>query len=150
MVLDLKAAAGNLALPELFGNFLMLLGSDRFSAWDIPETLSRWAKAFDAASEQSEDPLVAPCRRNYFLQGYRALLDDDHSQAILWTLLTSWETAIHAMNSSSEEAYATAWQEILSDLQLSKEHQDMRSDQLEAYIDQVELFLENWAQEAGA
>lgn len=150
MVLDLKAVAGNLAFPELFGIFLMLLGLDHFSAWDLPETLSRWAKAFDTASEQSDDPLVAPCRRNYFLRGYRALLDDGHPQAILWTLLTSWESAMHAMNSSSEEAHTIAWGEILSDLQLSEEHQEMRSDQLEKYIDQVELFLENWAQEAGA
>jgi hypothetical protein len=151
VILDLQGAMADLGSPELLGMFLQLIGADRLSAWDLPAVFGSWAKAFDAATERSNDAELARCRRAYYLNGFQALAEGDQPRAVTWTLLTSWERSVFALDSKPETLdHRIAWADFLKDLNLSPEYHGARSEQLDAFIDQVEVFIEEWSENVGA
>jgi hypothetical protein len=148
---ELADSIAKLEYPQLLGGFLDLVGAEHFNNWDVPALLSAWGKAFDAATDLSNDPELHPSRRIYFLQGFQTLVEDDQSKSILWTLLSSWERSIFALDSNEEWHDLTdQWDSFLRSINLSTNHRRQREEQLAAYIDSVENIVETWGEEHGA
>jgi hypothetical protein len=147
----LRHASDELGHPAVYDGFTRLIGADHISRWDVPEMLSAWARAFDAASQISKAPELAPCRRNYYQSGFHIFVEAGHAEAIVWTLLTSWEQAIHALTLSEAAApHIPAWESSMEGLDLSENSADTRAHELEDYIDYIEETIDAWATQKGA
>jgi len=147
----LRHASEEIGHPAVYDGFIHLIGADLMSQWDVPDMLSAWARAFDAASQISEAPELAPCRRNYYQSGFHMFVEAGHTEAIAWTLLTSWEQAIHALNLSGIAApHIPVWESALACLELTENSADKRSQELESYIDHIEEIIDKWATQQGA
>lgn len=151
VALELQQAATDLDHPEVYEGFLHLLGMDAFHPDDTSELLSAWTRCFDQASEISSEPELAPCRRSYYLSGFQAIIETGNPDAITWTLLTTWERAIHCLRIVERAApYLPHWEGVLERLRLTSAGSDARNDELERYLDHMEEIVEAWAERNGA
>lgn len=142
------AAAGT---PEAYHGLLRLIGADRCGPHHLSDWVSSWARAFDAAGDLPGDTDLAPERRAYYLKGFQALLETDNPHAILWTLMETWSRTLSTLQRfSAAEDHAKAWLEARDVLGLSDLEADRRFDELETYLDQLEVALEDWSSRQGA
>jgi hypothetical protein len=151
VALELEQAATDLGHPEVYGAFSHLLGVNAIQPNDTSELLSAWTRSFDRASELSSEPEMAPCRRSYYLSGFQAILEAGRPDAIIWTLLATWERAIHSLKASDRASpFLPAWEGVLERLRLTPAGSEARNDELESYIDHMEEIVESWAERNGA
>jgi hypothetical protein len=149
--LDLAKQAEHFEYPAFYEGFLHLLGGDRLMTWDIPDTLAAWARAYDAASMETAESRLPACRRDYYLHGFQALVEDGHPEAILWPLLHVWERVMAALPEvEANVAHSEAWDTFLTRIELNQENQDQRGNMLGEYIDRNSAWIEAWGQRAGA
>lgn len=134
--------------PEIYEEFIRLLGAELFTASDAREWVASWTTALEAASEISLEPEFSKVRRDYYLGGYLSMIEDGSAERILWPLLSTWDRAIQALSPAGE--HQLRWSQVLDTLQLSIDHARRREAELEDLMDQVEGVLENWAEKVGA
>jgi hypothetical protein len=151
LTLRLKNQLQALGQPEVYGRFLKLIGADKIHAWSIAELYQPWTLTFDTASRANNDELLADCRKEYYLQGFQALSDQDHQKAVLWPLFYTWERSIHAIdNQPDSEAHRDAWERTLALAGLNQTQRTKKEASLYGYIELVATQLERWAEEQGA
>lgn len=151
LVLQLQAQADHFDYPDLYQDFMTLLGGEHLKSWNVPDTLAAWARAYDAASQSNANRTIPPCRRDYYLRGFQAMAEDGHAEAILWPLLQVWERVMVALTEDDENAvYFTAWHAFLKQLKLRKQDKDLRYAALGDYINQNAAWIEEWSQRTGA
>jgi len=151
LALTIERNTATLGAPEVFAAFQRLLNAEAVTTWRIPDVLSAWARAFDAASAQGGDPCFQPARRNYHLAGFQALAEAGRPEAILWPLLHTWDQAIRSLpRVPSTAVYRSAWEALLAQLGLLPTESGLRLDELEAFLDHVDFILEKWAHDNGA
>lgn len=135
----------------LFAGFLRVFDADQSAGWDLPGWMAHWAKAYDASLEQSEDKVRAPVRRDYFLRAFQTLAEADMAEAVVVPLLLTWpaldaeqvpEVVMADCTGARQSLYAACG---LQDAKLAE-----RRTRLDAFLDDVELFLEAWGSEHGA
>lgn len=147
--LGLRERLLGLGRPDLYAGFLALLGAQDLDGWRAPEWLSAWGRAFDAA-RASSDPALHPGRRLYYLRAFQSLAEAGEVEALVWPLLTTWSRAVSSLRGSPAVAEHTpTWEAALAALGLDPAQRPRREQELEAYLDEVEAFLETWAQEQG-
>ncbi len=136
-----REQALTLGAPAILADFIGLLGNLDATQ----EQLYDWTKAFEAELSQAADqpiPLaLAPCRHPYYLNAIRALTQGDAPEEAVWPLLKVWTDLNCAVTSNP----SPAWVAFLNALQLNKEHLDPKAEALDAFLDNVELVLETWA-----
>jgi hypothetical protein len=144
MGLILQERLREMGLEEHFKTFLKLQGGD-IQSWDpFPDWLLAWEKVFNAAGNIS--PAFNPTRKNYYLQAFRDLYDSDHSEPILWHLITTWDQAMGIIRNAAETSeFLGPWEEVLTQLKLSPQFRTTRNAELEDHLDVVEEMIEKWA-----
>lgn len=148
-VLRLRQALISAERGDLFAGFIKLLGLDISATWDLPQWLSAWAKAYDAALRRDDNRILSEVRRDYYLRGYQALADADQPQAVVYGLISTWplEGPNGDASGGSEQG---GWQEFVDSIGLDLHQPEQHAHQLEAYLDEVELYLETWGEQHGA
>jgi hypothetical protein len=140
-LVNFREQALTLGAPAVLADFIGLLGNLEVSQ----EQLRNWTDAFDGElSKASGQPLpvdLHPCRHAYYLNAIRALMLGDAPEEALWPLLKAWTD----LNSAVSTPPSEAWLDCLDALQLNKEHLDQKAEALDAFLDNVELVLETWA-----
>ena len=148
--LELESRLEQLGMPELFSIFETLCGKDFLQNLDLPLMLAAWAKAFDTLSPGGVEAELAPCRRDYHLRAYQALIEIGRPEIILWPLLRIWEmTAAELYRTQPHSDHLAVWGEVLDRLHLAPPHQRHREDALESFLDQVEIVIERWSESSG-
>ena len=150
-VLELERRAQALGRPEVFTGFLRLIGVDDSGGWSLPDWLTAWARAFDDAAGVSSDPRLHPCRQAYYRTGFQALAEAGRPDAVIWPLLIVWERAMTALESHGRsESHGSAWSAARQQLDLTDASRKARSEDLDVYLDHIEVVIEDWAEKAGA
>lgn len=150
LALEIERLSKDAGYPEIYEQFLQLLGRDGLNTTLIPQWLSAWGYTFDTAAAISTEPELDPCRRMYYLRGFQALIDLDKPEAILWTMLTTWERAIHTLMDIDDAAsHQTEWDSVLHRLRLGPAFMKSRCEDLEQYLHSVEQILCSWAEQVG-
>ena len=145
---QLESKLTGLDQPEIYDSFLRLLGAEGFEASVASEWVDRWAANFASASEISLDPDLTMVRRDYYLGGFRSMIEAGAAVEILWPLLSTWDLAIQELTLAGESL--PHWPQILNTLGLTSGHGSEREREMEDLLDQVEGILENWAEKVGA
>lgn len=151
LALELAEVAETMGHPELYGSFLQLLGSESFNEWHLPEWHSAWGRAFDQASQESTNPELVPCRRDYYFLAFQALAEAGYPKASLWSLLTTWEKAIQELDGAGgTESLNAKWNEFLEQMKLSSPFAEVNQLRLEKYFNLAEDLISLWAERTGA
>ncbi len=138
-------AAGALSL---YGEFLTLLGSRQTDASRIQGWLSHWENAFDAIPDEKRQPRLNRERKAYYLKAIKATLDDEHPLDALWLFLKTWTLVIDSLP-DSDQHYAL-WMQAMEHLGLGDAGFKQRLDEMDAFLDNVETVLDDWAETNGA
>lgn len=135
-----REQALSLGVPAVLAEFIGLLGNLDAS----PEQLTGWIEAFEAdLTKAADQPLpvdLAPCRHAYYVNAIRALAVSETPEGALWPLIKAWTDL-----TATQAKPSPAWEDCLNALQLNKEHLDQKAEGLDAFLDNVELVLETWA-----
>ncbi len=151
LALILENRAHRLGHPEVFTGFLSLLGSESIDSLRFPEWMTAFGRAYDVAVEAADQSGLRACRRVYYLSGFQALAEAGRPEAAIWTLLTTWQKVMQALSDVGLAGdYWPVWENCLAQLQLTPEGSAARESQLESYLDQIELVIEDWSDRKGA
>ena len=148
VVPQLESKLTGLDQSEIYGSFLRMLGAEGFEASAASEWVDLWAVNFASASEISLDPELTRVRRDYYLGGFRSMIEAGAAVEILWPMLSTWDLAIHELTLAGENL--SHWPQILNTLGLSADHASEREREMENLLDQVEGTLETWGEKVGA
>jgi hypothetical protein len=147
----LDAAAVEAGCPEAYGGLLRLLGAEARGPLDFPEWVSSWARAYDAASGLTAESDLLPERRDYYLRAFHAQLESATPQAVLFTLLDTWERTLATLSAFGQaEEHRASFDVAVARLELTADDAPHRFDELEGYFDHLEAFLEEWSARYGA
>jgi hypothetical protein len=137
-----------LGVPNLITGFLGLLGfSDQERG-----SLARWAEGLDADFNHLLEVAVPPvhltaCRQPYYLEGVKALMENETPNQALWPLLRIW-TDLH-LSMPEPSPGLEVWQDCLNSLNLTEDQSSNKGTALDAYLDTLEVNIESWAEAYG-
>ncbi|OGO68654.1 MAG: hypothetical protein A2Z37_03110 [Chloroflexi bacterium RBG_19FT_COMBO_62_14] len=149
LTVTLKQRTEEAGQPEIFETFLHLIGAAAPDRLDLPGWIDAWERAFRAASSGSSDPRLAPCRMRYYLSGFEALSEAGWPQAVVWTLLSTWQIALESLGAGADGA-RPEWEAFLHGLNLEEQAAEERTGELEAFLDGIEDRIESWSRAHGA
>jgi hypothetical protein len=147
-LLELNDRVETLGTSKVLIGFYGLLGISE----DTTTHLSTWIDAlqedFQALGETSDAPVhLAACRQRYYLDALRALAKSDEPQQAAWPLLRTWLDVYLALNMTSPNS--DIWESCLEMLGLTQETVKHKIEALDAYLDNLEIVIETWADEYG-
>jgi hypothetical protein len=124
---------------ELYTDLMKLLGVDNLGKINLEQALTDWQKDFQAAAESGRaDARIHPARLRYYEKGIRTLWEGDVPSAAIWPLLQTWTLAAMVLPAEQRDS----WQTICTTLKLSGEAFGQRVDELDQFLDAVEILLE--------
>jgi hypothetical protein len=140
------ARAESAGRPEFTETVFTLLGASASDAATLTGWLPAWGADFLAAAQDPKaDPNIHAARLNYYEKGMQALLTGDAPLTALWPLIHSWTLASLVLDQHS----ATPWQAACRRLGLLSPGLEQRHADLDAFLDQVEVRLDEIAVASG-
>lgn len=137
-----------LGVPQILAGFTGLLGFT-----DIPvNVILEWATAFENDYDHllsTDNPPIhlAACRRAYYADAIRTLADSGDANQASWPLLRTWLDIQRAAGKPTPES--ETWNSCLETLGLTQETAPEKAEALDAYLDQIEVTIESWANKYG-
>lgn len=146
LLLQFPALAAQARRPDLSASFFGLLGVAGFDPSALPGWLPEWEATFKAAFENGQaEARIHPARLNYYKKGLQAVLESETPAAVLWPLLTTWTNAALALPEGETEA----WRSTCSALGLTGGQFAARVQDLDGYLDELDILLDQLAQANG-
>ncbi len=132
--------------PEFTEAIFGLIGAGQVDAPALSGWLSAWAADFLAsAPDPKVDMSIHPARLNYYEKGIQALLEGETPLTALWPLIHSWTAASQVLHPQESSPWDTACRE----LGLLGESFEQRVSDLDKFMDQVEIRLDEIATASG-
>ncbi len=141
-----RAAA--IGRPGLAAGLIGLLGGAEVQRDTLLAWLPLWEEAYRSLPEAPRSVAIHPARKAYYAKALQALIDGAEPRTALWPLLCTWHEMVKEMGIDSPAG--RGWQEITEQLGLRGEDFCQRVQAFDAFLDQVEEALEEWAQRNGA
>jgi hypothetical protein len=133
--------------PELYGQFLSLLGGERVDLDSIKSWLPLWEESFSSLPKETCPAGLHPHRKNYYLKGMESVLAGDHPKGTLWPLLRTWTQAAGIVPGGHPAL--ESWKEVCTQLQLNEEYFPSRLEQLDQFLEEAETIAGDWAEGHG-
>ena len=134
--------------PGLYPGLLGLLGGPMVDTPGMRAWLPGWRLAVESLPSDKIPARLSPPRWPYYFRAFDAMLDSDQPLGVLWPLLRTWTQAVSLLPEDSPAN--EPWKDAVIRLGLLGEAFPSREAALDAYLDQVEELLEDWARENGA
>jgi hypothetical protein len=150
-VLKLRAQLQSLDALSHYSKFLDFFQVDRMDQWNVPAWLTGFGKAFDLAIQLKQSAHFNPVRRDYFLKAFQSLAETGNPEAAVLSMLKFWPLPLNnedPMLQLVEEAKTR--QSMLAATGFVDESYDQKLMKLEALLDDIELFIEDWGVAHGA
>ena len=145
-LLEFPARAQAAERPEFTGSLFNLLGAGQVDAAVISGWLPAWNRDYVAASQDSRiDLSIHAARLNYYEKAIQALLASDTPLTAVWPLIHTWTLAAQVVDARS----ATPWHAACEQLGLLGEAFEQRISELDAFLDQVDMRLDEIATASG-
>lgn len=149
LALILEARLDSLGGSHFFERFLHLLGAPRASG----DLVKVWIDQWDLCERSNTDPnnLDRVSRHHYFHAGIGALQNQGRSEIVLPKLIDRWNDSLTRLRGqAADDEHLGNWEKALAVLGLNEDEQMKRSEELEAYLDDIEEFIYDWADQHGA
>ena len=149
LVLILEARIEKLGQPSLFERFIQLHGADQIDAENVGTWLAQWERTANETSVP--DDVSSRIRHRYYSTGFEALLTEGRPDIIAWNLIDNWFCKVEMLDTNkSNNVHRETWESAVNKLGLGYKDHDRRSSELEIYLDDIEEYLEIWADLHGA
>jgi hypothetical protein len=132
----------------LYHGLLGLLGAPFLDMAHLDDWMEAWNAAYTAEPAQNPQTANHPARRCYYLHSFEFITASQTPQAVLLPLLQTWATSIQSLSTDAGERQT--WEETMHHLQLMGEEFEEKVNALDAYLDQIEETIEEWARKNGA
>lgn len=149
VALILEARLESLGGNRFFERFLDLLGAQHASG----ELVENWVAQWDHCERSSfrDDDQSRVSRYHYYRSGFDAVLDQGRVEIVLPVLLDRWNDALTRQEAQViEDEHFVSWESALRTLGLNEDDQVKRAEELEVYLDDIEQFILDWADQHGA
>lgn len=145
-LLHFPARAEAAERPDFTETLFGLLGASQVDAAAISGWLPAWGADFLAASQAAKvDPSINTARLNYYEKGIQALVAGEAPLTALWPLLHSWALASEVLAPQQ----SSTWKAACNQLGLLGDSFEQRVSDLDAYLDQIEIRLDEIAVASG-
>jgi hypothetical protein len=151
LLLQFPQRAEQVKRPGLQAALLGMLGGPKADKETLQAWIPLWTETYTTASPLDGAQSMGrtnPLRLNYYQKAFQAILQREQGQAVLWPLLRTWTDA--ALLLPEEAPERASWREAGLHLGLLGPAFGERVAALDAYLDQIDETLENWARENGA
>ncbi len=139
-LLSLRPRLELLGEPALYDDLLGLLGGEVLDAETIAAWLPGWETDFERLNQGYDPPpALHKHRKAYYLRAFQALLESEQPETAAWPLLHTWTLMAQTMPSQVD-----AWQAAVTPLGWMGPAFAARLNGLDAYLDRVDLLLEQW------
>ena len=146
LLLEFPARAEASGLTGIAAKAFGLLGASHVDVEKLQLWFSDWKSAFKLASEKTDvDLRIHPLRMNYYEKAIKAMLEGDIPFAAIWPLLHTWTLAAEVL----EGDHFNFWQKAVSELGLLGSGFAERVDELDHFIDDIEIIFDEIARENG-
>lgn len=146
--LQLPEQAARIEKPGLAAGLFDLYCPTTWETFPWAQILADWQSIWQQISSLPDAPAnFQSFRQDYFLLPIQLLMDDE-PQAALWILLSTLLEAWQYLQNRNL-APVSALETLLSPMQLGKENFRQRIEQLDTYLDAVEITVEAWAKHQG-
>ena len=147
-MMSLDQRLEELGTPDVWSSFCGLLGCSE----DIMIKNKAWIDAFeqDLSHLVEGDAIPAhlsPHRHAYYVSGIRALVHSEDPTYAVWPLLRTWLDIHLALD--QESPGFEHWQSFLETLNITEAVRDGKTRALDAFLDQIEVLIETWADAYG-
>jgi hypothetical protein len=132
----------------LYPGLLGLLGGPQVDAPAMRAWLPGWRQAVESIPSDQLPPRLSPLRRPYYSRAFDVILASQQPLGVLWPLLRTWTEAVGIL--AEDSPALEPWREAVTRLGLLGEAFPQREAALDAYLDQIEELLDDWARENGA
>ena len=133
--------------PGLHPGFMGLLGAPNVDVDSIKGWLPAWESAYESLPADMAPARLHPVRKYYYLRAFEEILESEQPGAVLWPLLRTWTMAANTL--PQDAAVLDGWRDALGQLGFLGDGFGKRIQALDAYLDQVEETLDDWARAQG-
>jgi hypothetical protein len=145
-LLEFPARAEAAGKAAFVTNAFNLIGANNVDAEKVKSWVPDWKAAFILASDKyNVDPRINPARLNYYEKGIKAMLEGTIPLAAIWPLFHTWTLAAEVL----EGDHLQFWQTAAGELGLLGMGYGEHVDELDHFIDDVEMALDEIAKENG-
>jgi len=150
LVMKLEVAAGKLQRPDLYDDFMALLGGAELDPAQAQILLTDWSAVYHVAQiAGTEQELIHPVRRTVYERGFQAQIAADRSAEMLWLMLYTWQACVKQLPGDSP--HAEPWTNFLERLRLATPADfAARVAETQAYLALADEAVEAWADRNGA
>jgi hypothetical protein len=148
---NLQAMFGQVGEPELYPTLIKLLAGDtiRVGQRDNVEEIKGWMFDWQADLNRLNQGYAVPAvlhfhRQAYYMRAFEAMLGSDQPETALWPMLHTWTLMAQTMPSQSG-----AWQAVCERIGLMGDDFRVHLDGLDAFLDQIEVLVEEWEPHGG-
>ncbi len=146
LLLEFPARAEAAQKAEMTTVVFSLIGANNVTAENVKGWVSDWKSAFKLASEKKDvDIRINPTRLNYYEKAIQAMLEEEIPLAALWPLMHTWTLAAEVL----EGDHLNFWQNAAGELGLLNAGFAKRVEELDHFIDDIEITLNEIARENG-
>ncbi len=132
--------------PDFTGSLFNLLGAGQVDASTISSWLPAWGSDFMAAAQDAKvDQSIHAARLNYYEKAIQALLATDTPLTALWPLIHTWTLASQVLAAQ----LGSPWHAACEQLGLLGAGFEQRVSELDGYLDQVDLRMDEIAVASG-
>ena len=146
LLLEFPARAEAAQKPAITTSAFGLIGINHVDAEKVKSWLSDWKSAFKLASETAAvDLRIHAARLNYYEKAINAMLEGDIPLSALWPLFHTWTLSAEVLDGD----HLKFWQNAANELRLLGADFEERVDDLDHFIDEIEVILDEVAKENG-
>ena len=143
-LITFKNYAEALGVPKIVLGMYGLLGLSDEQQDGLPNWIDAFQDDFDQLLKESSQPVhLSRCRRPYYLNAIKALAASDDPLLAGWPLLHTWlDIRMAALRKLPGD---DAWQTCLETLDLTEDSAEQKIEALDAYLDSLDIVIENWS-----
>ncbi len=147
-MMDLEGQTSALGAPSLYLGVKHLIGLSEELSYQFNDWLSSLEKDFDHLLKYPEAPVhLSPCRKDYYLKAIQSLAESGKPEHAMWPLLRTW---LDIQLASPKPA--PSWDDfnlLLDSLHLAEQDAAQKTEALDAYLDNIEILVEDWTENYG-
>lgn len=146
LMLEFAGRAETAQRPGMDAALVGLMGASALEPSVIRSWLPDWKLAFESAMESSRvDPRIDLARVNYYEKAILAMLEGEKPHSALWPLMQTWTLAVDVL----PDLAANPWRAACGQLGLAAAGIEERVEALDAFLDEVEILLDDLAAQYG-
>lgn len=146
LMLEFAGRAETAQRPGMDAALTGLMGASALEPSVIRSWLPDWKLAFESAMESSRvDPRIDLARVNYYEKAILAMLEGEKPHSALWPLMQTWTLAVDVL----PDLAANPWRAACGQLGLAAAGIEERVEALDAFLDEVEILLDDLAAQYG-